>query len=346
MDAVITWVDGNDPQHKRKRLAALYANTNEVDPTSNAAVETRFDDSGEIYFAIASILKFAPFIRRIFIVTDGQTPAYLDSFSRSGVCEVDRIRVVDHAEIFRGFEHELPTFNSLSIETMMYRITDLSEDFIYFNDDFFLNAPVRREDFINEKNQLRVFGRRRSTKALKGKMMLRRLRYRLLRKGQISAHYKTAQVLSADLAGLDYYIQLEHHPHPQRRTLLERFFAANPDLLRQQISPKFRTIDQFLPVGLCYYLELKHGTAVHEPPRDAVYIKPNSYSKAQHDALHASDLKFGCIQSLDQFEMDQVMSIRNTMAAKLKGYLPWPVLEHLGIAAGGVDRSNPQGFDL
>ncbi len=341
MDAVITWVDGNDPQHKKKRLTALYANANRVDPTSNAAVETRFNDSGEIYFAIASILKFAPFIQRIFIVTDGQTPAHLDSFARSGICDADTIRVVDHAEIFRGFEHELPTFNSLSIETMLFRIEGLSEEYIYFNDDFFLNAPVQREDFINEKNHLRVFGKRRSAKALKGKLMLRRLRYRLLRKGQMTAHYKTAQVLSADLAGLNYYIQLEHHPHPQRKTLLEGFFAANPGILRQQISPRFRTIDQFLPVGLCYHLELKNGTAVHEPPRDVVYIKPNSYSETQLDALRATDVKFGCIQSLDQFQEDQVMSIRNTMAAKLKGYLSLPVLKHLGIATGAGDRSNP-----
>lgn len=140
MDAVITWVDGNDPHHKKKRLAAMYSNPKRIDQTSNAVVETRFNDSGEIYFTIASILKFAPFIQRIFIVTDGQTPAHLASFAECGICDAEKIRIVDHTEIFREFEHDLPTFNSLSIETMMYFIDDLSDEFIYFNDDFFLDA--------------------------------------------------------------------------------------------------------------------------------------------------------------------------------------------------------------
>ena len=175
---------------------------------------------------------------------------------------------------------------------------------------------------------------------LKAKLALRRIRYRILGKGQLPAHYKKAQVLSADLSGLDYYIQLEHHPHPQRKALLEEFYAANPDILRQQISPKFRTIDQFLPVGLCYHLELKNGTAVHEPPQDVVYIKPNNYSDEQLDALRADDIKFGCIQSLDEFQEDQIMKIRKTMAAKLEGYLSLPVLKELGIVVGANDRAD------
>jgi hypothetical protein len=334
MDAVITWVEGNDPVHTKMRLAAMDASEQWIDPTSNAVVGMRFNDRGEIYFAIASILKFAPFIQRIFIVTDRQKPKHLSAFVESGICGADRIRVVDHKEIFHGFEKFLPTFSSLSIESLLWRIEDLSQEFLYFNDDFFLNAAVRRDDFFDEKNRMRVPGKRRSTKQLRIKLVLRRLRYRLLGKGQLPAHYKTAQALSADLSGLDYYVQLDHHPHPQRKASLERFFAVNPDILHKQISPKFRTIDQFLPVGLCNHLELKNETAVREPPRDVVYIKPSNYSEAQIDALRATDVKFGCIQSLDEFQEEQVLKIRQTMASKLEGYLPLPVLGHLGLATG------------
>ena len=53
-----------------------------------------------------------------------------------------KIRRVTHRELFEGFEDNLPTFNSLAIETLLWRIPDLAEQFLYFNDDVFLTAPI------------------------------------------------------------------------------------------------------------------------------------------------------------------------------------------------------------
>ena len=71
IDAVIAWVDGNDPVHKKKRHE--YAGVKEL---SNDEVggDIRFTSVGEIRFCVASLLRFAQFIRKIFIVTDGQDP--------------------------------------------------------------------------------------------------------------------------------------------------------------------------------------------------------------------------------------------------------------------------------
>ena len=41
----------------------------------------------------------------------------------------------NHKEIFKGYENYLPTFNIRTIETAFHRIRNLSEHFIYFNDD-------------------------------------------------------------------------------------------------------------------------------------------------------------------------------------------------------------------
>ena len=51
IDAVITWVDGNDPAHRARR--AVF----QADTDLSAARDTRFADNGEIYRAIASLLK-------------------------------------------------------------------------------------------------------------------------------------------------------------------------------------------------------------------------------------------------------------------------------------------------
>ena len=64
MDIVIAWVDGSDPVWQRRR--AQYAGESE---TAAAAEATRFASNHEIYFCIASILKYVPFCGTIFVVT-------------------------------------------------------------------------------------------------------------------------------------------------------------------------------------------------------------------------------------------------------------------------------------
>ena len=51
------------------------------------------------------------------------------------------MRVVTHKEIFPNPSH-LPTFSSPAIEINFHRIPDLSNRFIYANDDVFLMRPI------------------------------------------------------------------------------------------------------------------------------------------------------------------------------------------------------------
>ena len=137
IDAVITWVDGNDPVHKAKRKS--YISCAEEDKSDDIGGETRFMSSGEIVCCVGSILRYAPFVRRIFIVTDSQRPRLKNFIASNFPSPQTTVEIVDHREIFRGYEDFLPTFNSLSIETMLYRIPGLSEHYVYFNDDVFIS---------------------------------------------------------------------------------------------------------------------------------------------------------------------------------------------------------------
>ena len=65
-----------------------------------------------------------------------------------GFLELDKIRIVDHRAIFRDHLEALPTFNSRSIEAMLYRIPGLAEQYVYFNDDMSLIKPVGPEHFF------------------------------------------------------------------------------------------------------------------------------------------------------------------------------------------------------
>jgi hypothetical protein len=93
--------------------------------------------------------SFAPWVRRIFLVTDNQVPAWLDT-------EHDRVTLVSHREVF-GDTGRLPTFNSQAIESRLHRIPGLSEHFLYLNDDVILGRPVPPTMFFTPGGLTRFF---------------------------------------------------------------------------------------------------------------------------------------------------------------------------------------------
>ncbi len=135
IDVVIAWVDGSDPELSKKRMNYLNSKEKHLIPGANP---TRFHSLNEISYCVLSILKFAPFVRKIFIVTDKQNPNIDNVVKQYFPERVSDIQIVDHSEIFQGYEDYLPTFNSICISNMLWRIKELSNQFVYFNDDIFL----------------------------------------------------------------------------------------------------------------------------------------------------------------------------------------------------------------
>ena len=149
VDAVITWVDGNDPGH-REKMSQYIEDKNSL---SNKSVRMRYDQVDEIEFAVKSILKYAKFVRNIFIVTDNQTPDFLKDIEKAKK-EYPTVFIVDHKTIFEGYHQYLPTFNCLPIESLLYKIPGLAEHFLYLNDDFFLLRETNVSDFFINLQQI------------------------------------------------------------------------------------------------------------------------------------------------------------------------------------------------
>ena len=145
IDVVIPWVNGNDSKHKKKINS--YLNYKDIARIPGAH-STRFVSVNEIKYCILSIFKFASFVRNIFIVTDSQNPNIEKYIKNSFPDRLNSIRIVDHKEIFDGFEQFLPTFNSRTIDRFLWRIKGLSDHYVYFNDDFFLIRNVKPEDWF------------------------------------------------------------------------------------------------------------------------------------------------------------------------------------------------------
>lgn len=101
----------------------------------------RFADNQELRYSLRSLTMYAPWVRNIYIVTNGEIPHWLN-------VNHPRIKVIPHEEIFSNKSH-LPTFSSPAIETHIHNIPGLSENFLYFNDDILLGRPVLPEDFVS-----------------------------------------------------------------------------------------------------------------------------------------------------------------------------------------------------
>lgn len=137
IDLVYLWVNGNDPQWLAKRNACI----GKTEEKSAVNCDGRYADNDELKYSLRSIEKYAPWLRRIFIVTDNQVPVWLDTSNA-------RVRIVDHKEIMPDVC--LPCFNSAVIEHFLYKIPGLAEHFIYANDDMFINKPVTPETFFGK----------------------------------------------------------------------------------------------------------------------------------------------------------------------------------------------------
>ncbi|NWZ77075.1 GNPTA phosphotransferase, partial [Poecile atricapillus] len=110
---------------------------------------SRFEDNEELRYSLRSIERHAPWVRHIFIVTNGQIPSWLN-------LDNPRITIVTHQEIFQNVSH-LPTFSSPAIESHIHRISGLSQKFIYLNDDVMFGKDVWPDDFYSHSKGQKVY---------------------------------------------------------------------------------------------------------------------------------------------------------------------------------------------
>lgn len=142
IDFVITWVDGADPVWLNEKKK--YDKTVDVDDSIE-----RYRDYGTLKYLLRSIDKYASWVRFVFLVTSGQVPKWLNTVH-------PKLKIVSHEDFIP--KKYLPTFSSHPIEWNLHRIKGLSENFVSFNDDFILTAPVKPDDFFKNDLPCDTFG--------------------------------------------------------------------------------------------------------------------------------------------------------------------------------------------
>lgn len=317
-DVVIAWVDGDDIVHKQKK--ATFLTPGKEAAFDDIAGDARYKQTGEIYYCVASILRYAPWVRKIFIVTDAQNPHVDEFVGRNFPDNRIPIEIVDHKVLFRGYEQYLPTFNSLAISTMLWRIPGISDSFLYFNDDVFLTAPVDESVWFREDKTILYASKFPA-------MWARFLRWaKHIGKSHKTFGHKDPMLNAARILRSNMFYLFPHAPVPMRRSWYENFYTANSDLLDNNIRYRFREPSQFSSPTLFYLSAAREGKLeVRSPKGLCCFLKPSATKKekgymarklAEMDANPC--LLFGCINSMSEASNDEQQMFHRWISHRLQ----------------------------
>lgn len=135
IDIVIPWVDGNDSKWQNEKNEVLHTN-DEID-------NERYRDWDNLKYIFRGIEKNASWVNKIYFITWGHLPNWLNA-------DNEKLVIVNHKDYIP--EKYLPTYSSHVLELNLHRIKDLSDNFIYFNDDTFIIDKLSENDFfVNNK---------------------------------------------------------------------------------------------------------------------------------------------------------------------------------------------------
>lgn len=243
IDIVVYWVDGNDIEWQKKKAKYQGKSGQDFSPS-------RYRDWDNLQYLFRGIEKYAPWVRKVFFVSDGQIPIWMDTS-----CE--KLQIVDHKDYIP--EEYLPVFSSHPIELNFHRIKDLSEQFIVMNDDFYFTAPLKPTDFFADgkpvdilmeypvmcggnnpgfsdilANTFNVIGkyheRAKYKKALRGKMLS--LKY---------GKYFFYNLLTYIIPYPRFYgVHTPHFARPYLKSVFKEVWEKEPAILEQASSHRFR----------------------------------------------------------------------------------------------------------
>ena len=131
IDFVVLWVDSNDPDWIKSY--------NYYRPDKPITDKARFRNWSLFRYWFRAVERYAPWVNKVYLITNGKFPDWINE-------DCEKLVLVKHTDYIPA--KYLPTFNSVTIEMNLGRLEGLSEHFVYFNDDTFINQPVCPEDYF------------------------------------------------------------------------------------------------------------------------------------------------------------------------------------------------------
>lgn len=311
IDLVYTWVDSDDPLWQEEYLAHVDEIRAQALLTASASA-SRWRSRNELLYSLRSVEMYAPFIRNIYVVTNGQRPSWLTDHPR--------VQVVAHRDLFPDTS-VLPCFNSNAIETVLHRIPGLAEHFLYLNDDFFFSRSCVPEDFFSIGGLSKLFLSKRFLDARPINPEGR---------ATVACHKSTRDVLQARF-GIEAAQKFQHAPHALRKSTLAQIETEFPDQIARTRANRVRAPNDMALAMLYGYYALFTGQAQKSFIAYAYIELGMDDVRTAFANLEARRMKVFCLNDADTAEdvsateearLRQILADRYPTAAPWEGTLP------------------------
>lgn len=303
IDLVFSWVDGSSKEWQAQRAKRMQ---NYVVGEGDDS-EARFRQIDELKYALRSVHMYAPWIRRIFVATDSDRPAWL--------ADHPSVTFVRSEEFFAD-PSVLPTHNSQAVECQLHHIPGLAEHFLYSNDDMFFGRSVGPQMFFSPGG-ISMFieattriGLGHNDEERSGFENAARVNRRLLQ-GRF---------------GLMTTRHLEHAPTPLRKSVMAELEKEFPDEFAATAASPFRASSNIsVTNSLYHYYALMSGRAVAQTSARVKYVDTTMKSGIRDmDSLLAKrSMDFFCLNDGSAPEID--LELRTKKVTQfLESYFPIP----------------------
>lgn len=250
IDMVFSWVDGSDPEFRARRSAQM----SEYVAGEGDDADARIRQIDELRYALRSVNMFAPWVRRIFIATDSRPPAWL--------AEHPKITIVPAEEHFSD-PAALPTYSSHAVESQLHNIAELSEYFLYSNDDMFFGRALKAGMFFSPGGV---------TRFIEAKTRIGLGANNPHRSGFENAARVNRQLIFERFGQL-ITRHLEHTAVPLRKSVLREMEREFPeDFARTQASQFRSSTDISVTNSFYHYYALMTGRAVQQEKAEVLYV--------------------------------------------------------------------------
>lgn len=305
VDVVFTWVNDRDDKWRQKYESALSQINSPIGLYAND--QARFANHDELYYSVHSVLKFLPWVRKVFIVTDEQVPEWYQDNER-----YQKLEFISHHQIID--EQYLPTFNSHVIEANLFKIPDLSENFIYFNDDVFVARPLPKEHFFATNGNVSIFLAKKS---------LAKMRKKGVMTPTLFACFNCQELLKEQYQ-VEVDMPLVHTYIPLKKSYYEQAWQLYENQITAFLPNKFRSNNDLnLASFLVPYLMFLEGRAVTRAEVCYYFNIRTANAMAQYNKLLAKKLRNEAPHSIcanDFNSQKQVSNYSENLEVFLKSY--------------------------
>lgn len=320
IDFVVTWVNGQDENWLRK-----YNNYADLDTLD--VKNARFRDFGIFRYWFRAVERFAPWVNHVFLVTDAQVPEWLN-------IKQDKITVIDHKDIID--KKYLPVFNSSAIELNLYRIPNLSEQFVYFNDDMFLNRPVKKRDFFNKDGLPKDTAGLNAIQPMYDFDYIHTNNMRIInqnfskRKVMRSQFFKFFNPINMELnvytllllfwPKFTRFFDL-HYPYSIKKSLMQEVLHNNSEAYIQTMSDRFRSKKDITIWLVRYYALVRGQFSVRSPRVGKIYDLYTKEKQAEQD-IRSGKHKMIVINDDSNIDDEQFLGISESLKSTFHEKFP------------------------